>query len=165
MTIQFLITVMPFGVSEQAFQGVTPSFHLSNNQFFETVSFRSSFQSSFLSAPRLTFSVRNVSHLPLYLRPGSSSRWRRRIPYLGRERTPFCPRRMRRSSGSGCRTFTKPTPSPFPAAALPSAHEKRPLRDCRPKLHARGPTPAEHGEGKNIIACPLPKIKNRRERT
>lgn len=38
MTIQFLITVMPFGGLEQAFRGVTPSFHLSNNQFYETCS-------------------------------------------------------------------------------------------------------------------------------
>jgi hypothetical protein len=29
---------MPFGGLEQAFQGVTPSFHLSNNQFYETIS-------------------------------------------------------------------------------------------------------------------------------
>ena len=39
-----------------------------------------------------------------------------------------------------CRTFTKPTPSPFPAAALPSAHKKRPLPDSRPKQQARGHT-------------------------
>ena len=38
MTIQFLITVMPFGGLEQAFPGVTPSFHLLNNQFYETCS-------------------------------------------------------------------------------------------------------------------------------
>ena len=38
LTIQFLITVMPFGGLEQAFPGVTPSFHLLNNQFYETCS-------------------------------------------------------------------------------------------------------------------------------
>jgi hypothetical protein len=62
MTLWFLTASTPFGVLEQAFPGVTPSFHLSENQFFETIFFRSSFQSSFVLAPRLTFSVRNVSH-------------------------------------------------------------------------------------------------------
>jgi len=36
MTFPLLTASMPFGVSEQAFPGVTPSFHLSDNQFYET---------------------------------------------------------------------------------------------------------------------------------
>jgi hypothetical protein len=37
MTLWFLTASTPFGVSEQAFPGVTPSFHLSENQFYETI--------------------------------------------------------------------------------------------------------------------------------
>jgi len=43
MTQARLNAPTPFGVSEQAFPGVTPSFHLSDNQFYETIFFRSSF--------------------------------------------------------------------------------------------------------------------------
>jgi len=35
MTLLRFIVSAPFGVSEQAFQGVTPSFHLSDYQFYE----------------------------------------------------------------------------------------------------------------------------------
>jgi len=38
MTFWHLTAVTPFGVSEQAFPGVTPSFRLSDNQFYETIS-------------------------------------------------------------------------------------------------------------------------------
>ena len=37
MTLPPLATSVPFGVSEQAFPGATPSFHLSDNQFYETI--------------------------------------------------------------------------------------------------------------------------------
>ena len=37
MTLPHLATSVPFGVSEQAFPGATPSFHLSDNQFYETI--------------------------------------------------------------------------------------------------------------------------------
>jgi len=38
MTLWLLTAATPFGVSEQAFPGVTPSFHLLDNQFYETIS-------------------------------------------------------------------------------------------------------------------------------
>ena len=62
MTAFRLNEIPPFGVLEQAFLGVTPSFHLLNNQFYETIF--SSFQSILYLASRLTFSVRNVSPPP-----------------------------------------------------------------------------------------------------
>jgi hypothetical protein len=39
MTLWHLAAATPFGVLEQAFPGVTPSFHLSDNQFYETIFF------------------------------------------------------------------------------------------------------------------------------
>ena len=38
MTLWYLTTATPFGVLEQAFPGVTPSFHLLDNQFYGTIS-------------------------------------------------------------------------------------------------------------------------------
>jgi hypothetical protein len=37
MTQVYLNAPTPFGGSEQAFLGVTPSFHLSDDQFYETI--------------------------------------------------------------------------------------------------------------------------------
>jgi hypothetical protein len=50
----------PVGVSVWAFQGVTPSFHPSDCQFYEA--FQRLLSIRFFFASRLTFSVRNVSH-------------------------------------------------------------------------------------------------------
>ena len=61
MTLWLLTAAAPLGGLEQAFQGVTPSFHLLNNQFYETIFSEAPFNLHIL-APRLTFSVRNVLH-------------------------------------------------------------------------------------------------------
>ena len=55
--------IMPIGVSGEAFRGVTPSFHFSDYQFYETDCINSFlFYTLYISTSRLTFSVRNVSH-------------------------------------------------------------------------------------------------------
>ena len=52
---------MPFGVSEQAFPGVTPSFHLSSYQFCKLLFFRDSFQFPFPGLAPDLFSQERVA--------------------------------------------------------------------------------------------------------